>query len=830
MDSIQDLVLENNIEQDPSYVVKVGDTKYTSFIQALSEIEGQNNVKVTLLNDVTLTSATTLGFNGVLDLAEYTIYVNGQNFFSGVGVDVTIINGTILNSGNYAIYVRGTLNIENVTIKGAKYGIYMAYDTGIANIKSGTVYGINVTPSAGNSSVNILGGTVLPGTYPILIGARGTVNIEDGTVSGDTYTILNNGGTLNINGGLVKASNKTAIQVNNSNCIVNISGGCILGYMYAINGASGKTNVNISISGGRLIGESDTAINLQQNYHAEITGGIIAGYGNTASGIAAWGNTQLDISAPASIVGELYGICTNGSVDSYSSNAHITINGGTVTGNALGMYLPSYNGITTILDGCITGETGIEVRAGTLNILGGIITGTGTELITDSNTSGATTLGAGIVVSQHTSKNILNINIENATISGAASVAVIAPESNSTLTDGSQIDIKSGIYKGEIFVQDNLTTTSGEPVDGFIFGGQFDTLFDSKLINENEFAVGINNENWYVGDISDILDNLVEGDILDIINAPNNIDVSEGIVINNNTGKNILVNGQLLKEGIISLVTKFIIIPASVNNLRVGDVCEFVINLEGMKNISDVIIDIDSEQYIKVTSINRINNVWTFIVEGLDITEMPATLTVTLSGIILNENYILPAGEAGYVKTVKINVIEAKEQLPTFEDIELIQPLNTSFQEMYDFFLAGITDDMFMELTIEDTQQILEEILVAAMPHFEFPRWTDPFDLDFENKEFTTKLTAEEKMIIRQYMISEWIGYQLATIDLVRQKYSGSDFKFTSQASHIKQLTTMKKEYETKGFHLQRVYCRRRKDNTGHFRSTFTQIMEPISW
>lgn len=155
----------------------------------------------------------------------------------------------------------------------------------------------------------------------------------------------------------------------------------------------------------------------------------------------------------------------------------------------------------------------------------------------------------------------------------------------------------------------------------------------------------------------------------------------------------------------------------------------------------------------------------------------------------------------------------------------------TTFQEMYDFFLAGITDDMFLELTKEDTEAMLEEILIAAMPHFEFPRWQDPFDLDLKNKTFTAQLTTEEKMIIRQYMISEWIGYQLATIDLIKQKYSGSDFKFTSQASHIKQLIAMKENYERKGFHLQRVYCRRRKDENGQYRSTFGDIMkESASW
>lgn len=149
----------------------------------------------------------------------------------------------------------------------------------------------------------------------------------------------------------------------------------------------------------------------------------------------------------------------------------------------------------------------------------------------------------------------------------------------------------------------------------------------------------------------------------------------------------------------------------------------------------------------------------------------------------------------------------------------------TSFEEMYDFFLAGITDDMFMEMTKEDTEALLEEILLAALPHFEFPR-KNIFDLDLTGKNFSAKLTEEEMMIIRQYMISEWIGYQLANIDLVKQKYSGSDFKFTSQASHIKQLVTLKKEYETKGFHLQRLYNRRKKLRTGGYGSTFARVMD----
>jgi hypothetical protein len=150
----------------------------------------------------------------------------------------------------------------------------------------------------------------------------------------------------------------------------------------------------------------------------------------------------------------------------------------------------------------------------------------------------------------------------------------------------------------------------------------------------------------------------------------------------------------------------------------------------------------------------------------------------------------------------------------------------TSFDEMEDFFLAGITDDMYMELTKEDTMPILDEILIAALPAFEFPKQPNLLEIDTENRTFQVDLTNEEMMIIRQYMIAEWIGYQLATVDLIRQKYSGSDFSFTSQASHLRQLISLKEEYESKGFHLQRLYCRREYDEEGNVKPTFAHLME----
>ena len=75
-------------------------------------------------------------------------------------------------------------------------------------------------------------------------------------------------------------------------------------------------------------------------------------------------------------------------------------------------------------------------------------------------------------------------------------------------------------------------------------------------------------------------------------------------------------------------------------------------------------------------------------------------------------------------------------------------------------------------------------------------------------------------------MIVEWFGQQLASVENTRMKYSGSDFKFTSQANHMQKLLALKRDYEREGFHLQRLYKRRAPDEDGIPRSTMGVIME----
>lgn len=80
----------------------------------------------------------------------------------------------------------------------------------------------------------------------------------------------------------------------------------------------------------------------------------------------------------------------------------------------------------------------------------------------------------------------------------------------------------------------------------------------------------------------------------------------------------------------------------------------------------------------------------------------------------------------------------------------------TSFQEIYDRFLGKITDDMYMEWTEQDTKNDLFNILMDAIPGFEFPRFP-LYDFDEDLEEFGSHLTSEEINILALLMYNTWL-------------------------------------------------------------------------
>lgn len=183
----------------------------------------------------------------------------------------------------------------------------------------------------------------------------------------------------------------------------------------------------------------------------------------------------------------------------------------------------------------------------------------------------------------------------------------------------------------------------------------------------------------------------------------------------------------------------------------------------------------------------------------------------------------------------------------------------TPFSLVYNRFLEMVTDDMYIELTPEDTVKDLQRLLVTSIPGFEFPRknlynyeikteviredtilpddfvigvvWNDlsdnPVDTPdviVERSSFLESLTKEEINILALLMKQAWVQRQVSSIENTRMKYSGSDYKFTSQANHLAKLLNLLEEARRDSFHMQRLYKRRKISEEGTYQSNWSVL------
>ena len=157
---------------------------------------------------------------------------------------------------------------------------------------------------------------------------------------------------------------------------------------------------------------------------------------------------------------------------------------------------------------------------------------------------------------------------------------------------------------------------------------------------------------------------------------------------------------------------------------------------------------------------------------------------------------------------------------------------------------------MYLELTPEDTVKDLQNLLIDAIPGFEFPRvnlydydvsvvemredeivkedfvigvvWNDTMELEeiprvlVDRSGFNIELSSEEINILALLMKQAWVQRQVTSIENTRMKYSGSDFKFTSQANHLSKLLSLLEESRRDSFHMQRLYKRRKLSKDGY--------------
>ena len=263
---------------------------------------------------------------------------------------------------------------------------------------------------------------------------------------------------------------------------------------------------NVTIENGSLVGDFETSgINFDVIYlnssnltlndvnisaaHDYMDGILFYGGMTNSDAVTAYNNKDfsnyytLNVNN-STVVGYWYAI--DGNAAGTHDGTIININNSTVTDatdvigepSGTAIFHPHF-GILNVSgdDTLISGATGIEMRAGELNISGGNIVGNN-EFMTSASGNGNSVFGAAVAVSQHTTNLLISVNVTGGTLETVGN-AVYALYENDLMNNGDvddiTISVTGGTFNGEVY-SENCT--------GFIAGGQFVVKPDDTYLAE----------------------------------------------------------------------------------------------------------------------------------------------------------------------------------------------------------------------------------------------------------------------------------------------------------------------------------------------------------
>ena len=430
-----------------------------------------------------------------------------------------------------------------------------------------------------------------------LLQDNGVSNIYGGTgkikeVGGQWAPIYMYGGTMTLHSGTIEVGSSSAgIYVDVDHGVpaeLIIDGGTVT--------SSGKHGV-FADHGGKVWLKSGTVnarrwpINLKKDADFVMGGGIVNA-------------TCTDIADMC------YGIASNGSVD-VANGTKVTLNGGTINSGYLGMYLPSIDGVTEINDGVtINGAYGgIEIRAGSLTIYGGTVAvDSSAPYAVTANGGGSTTTGAVIAISQHTTKQPINVTVSGGTFTGPKVISEANPQGNSDEDIAKvSISVTGGTFTGDV-VSENKT--------GFITGGTFSVEpAADEIIPEHEAEQNTDgswtivpiNVDWNGEFMEDCED--IEGHLCGWI------DINESLIADRKSDLNIIVNNDdlvLTDGGEIVLAADFDVVDRNGNPVPITN------------NDLDVYLEIDEETYNKLSGYDKVYVV--YFENGVEVERFEAEL------------------------------------------------------------------------------------------------------------------------------------------------------------------------------------------------------------
>jgi hypothetical protein len=342
---------------------------------------------------------------------------------------------------------------------------------------------------------------------------------------------------------------------------VTIANGTVAGTVYANGSATDEPYGHVTIAADAII-QAGYGIIVYQSEDD-----VTKGYGATV-------DIEGTVNGMVWVMGNIVDLGSNPSTINVANTAKIT-------GDDVGIAL---NGAAVVNiaadDGAnkaqITGVsdtgTGIEARAGILNVAGGVITGEGTATTVVSAGSGTTTSGAGIAIAQHTTGAPVEVNITGGSINGHTALNVANPENGTAENVEVVVDGGSFVATGDPETAVAINNTDAR-VSNFVETAAATTAVPAEDWAEGDACVKVANNNYIVGELVVTMneDNTATAKI------------GETLVANITAGEGVALSGIELKPVIIDMLANDKIANA-------GDTLQFSVNAKQKSATSSSVV------------------------------------------------------------------------------------------------------------------------------------------------------------------------------------------------------------------------------------------------
>lgn len=309
---------------------------------------------------------------------------------------------------------------------------------------------------------------------------------------------------------------------------------------------NGTVSMTDRASGSAIWLNEDAKLTLEKNATVSATK---SPNGNTSFAIGLRPNCAgAELVVKGKVTGE-NGITPNGTLK--TENTISIEDGAVIDVKGTALYLAG-NANTTVGKAEITGDTGIEIRAGSLEVNGATITATG-KFLAEANSGGTTVTGVAVAVSQHTTNQKINVAINSGSLSGEKAFYEVDLEDVENKSMGVTVGVQGGTFSGEVASQNKTN---------FVAGGTFDSQVDSTLIDTTKTAASLNSGDsatYYIGDAEAVAKTLAgnakAGDVITVQQGSMALtNIQPGVTVKNDGQGTVTANGQeVAPEGEVTI-------------------------------------------------------------------------------------------------------------------------------------------------------------------------------------------------------------------------------------------------------------------------------------